>query len=209
MSCQAITFIGIGFVLREWWSNHKSADAVANPDVDLVAFERDHRIWNYGRDAADRPSPRSHPGHAFANNEGMEGMVGDGAGGWYVAGEGGGLWHCDPNACEVLAAPADTPLAGYRPTGLALDAQTGGLLMLERYYEAPIDTRIRVRRIDRTGQVTAELVALRLPATVDNFEGIATTLNADGSQRVYILSDDNFSDRQRTLLLAFDLTTAR
>jgi hypothetical protein len=175
----------------------------------LVAFEGDHRIWSYGRDAADRPSPRTDPGHAFASNEGMEGMVGDGAGGWYVAGEGGGLWHCDPTACEARAAPPETPLAGYRPTGLALDAQTGGLLMLERYYEAPIDTRIRVRRIDRNGQVTAELIALRLPATVDNFEGIATTLNADGSQRVYILSDDNFSDRQRTLLLAFDLTEAR
>jgi YD repeat-containing protein len=175
----------------------------------LVAFEGDHRIWSYGRDAADRPSPRTDPGHAFASNEGMEGMVGDGAGGWYVAGEGGGLWHCDPTACEARAAPPETPLAGYRPTGLALDAQTGSLLMLERYYEAPIDTRIRVRRIDRNGQVTAELIALRLPATVDNFEGIATTLNADGSQRVYILSDDNFSDRQRTLLLAFDLTAAR
>jgi hypothetical protein len=172
----------------------------------LVAFEREHRIWSYGRDAADRPSPRPRPGHAFANNEGMEGMVGDGAGGWYVAGEGGGFWHCDLTACEVRAAPPETPLAGYRPTGLALDAQTGGLLMLERYYEAPIDTRIRVRRIDRNGQVTAELVALRLPATVDNFEGIVTTRNADGSQRVYILSDDNFSARQRTLLLAFDLT---
>ena len=175
----------------------------------LVAFERDHRIWSYGRDAADRPSPRTHPGHAFANNEGMEGMVGDGAGGWYVAGEGGGFWHCDLTACEARAAPPETPLVGYRPTGLALDAQTGGLLMLERYYEAPIDTRIRVRRVDRNGQVTAGLIALRLPATVDNFEGIATTLNADGSQRVYILSDDNFSARQRTLLLAFDLTAAR
>lgn len=175
----------------------------------LVAFERDHRIWSYGRDAADRPSPRTHPGHAFANNEGMEGMVGDGAGGWYVAGEGGGFWHCDLTACEARAAPPEMPLSGYRPTGLALDAQTGGLLLLERFYEAPIDTRIRVRRIDRNGQVTAGLIALRLPATVDNFEGIATTLNADGSQRVYILSDDNFSARQRTLLLAFDLTAAR
>ena len=175
----------------------------------LVAFERDHRIWSYGRDAADIPSPRPHPGHAFANNEGMEGMVGDGAGGWYVAGEGGGFWHCDLTACEARAAPPETPLSGYRPTGLALDAQTGGLLLLERFYEAPIDTRIRVRRIDRNGQFTAGLIALRLPATVDNFEGIATTLNADGSQRVYILSDDNFSARQRTLLLAFDLTAAR
>ena len=175
----------------------------------LVAFEREHRIWSYGRDAADRPSPRTLPGHDFANHEGMEGMVGDGAGGWYVAGEGGGFWHCDLTACEARAAPPETPLSGYRPTGLALDAQTGGLLLLERFYEAPIDTRIRVRRIDRNGQVTAGLIALRLPATVDNFEGIATTLNADGSQRVYILSDDNFSARQRTLLLAFDLTAAR
>lgn len=175
----------------------------------LVAFEREHRIWSYARDAADRPSPRTHPGHAFADNEGMEGFVGDGVGGWYVAGEGGGFWHCDRAACEVRAAPPETPLTGYRPTGLALDAQTGGLLMLERFYEAPIDTRIRVRRIDRNGQVTAELIALRLPATVDNFEGIVTTLNADGSQRVYILSDDNFSARQRTLLLAFDLAPAR
>jgi hypothetical protein len=175
----------------------------------LVAFEREHRIWSYGRDAADRPAPRAHPGHDFADNEGMEGFVGDGVGGWYVAGEGGGFWHCDPTACEASAAPPETPLAGYRPTGLALDNQTGGLLMLERFYEAPIDTRIRVRRIDRNGQVKAELIALRLPAVVDNFEGIVTALNADGSQRVYILSDDNFSARQRTLLLAFDVTAVR
>ena len=77
--------------------------------------------------------------------------------------------------------------------------------MLERFYEAPIDTRMRVRRIDRNGRVKEELLALRLPATVDNFEGIATTLNPDGSLRVYIVSDDNFSPSQRTLLLAFDI----
>ena len=171
----------------------------------LVAFEREHRIWSYGRDATDRPVSRPHPAHAFSANEGMEGLVGDGAGGWYVAGESGGFWHCDPVDCEARAAPPEMPLTGYRPTGLALDGQTGGLLMLERFYEAPIDTRIRVRRIDRNGQVKQELIALRLPATVDNFEGIVTTLNPDGSLRVYILSDDNFSDRQRTLLLAFDI----
>lgn len=171
----------------------------------LVAFEREHRIWSYGRDAGDRPAPRSHPAHAFSANEGMEGLVGDGAGGWYVAGEGGGFWHCDPVDCVQRAAPPETPLTGYRPTGLALDNQTGGLLMLERFYEAPIDTRMRVRRIDRNGQVKEELIALRVPATVDNFEGIVTTLNPDGSLRVYILSDDNFSPRQRTLLLAFDV----
>lgn len=171
----------------------------------LVAFEREHRIWSYGRDAADRPVPRPHPAHAFAANEGMEGLVGDGAVGWYVAGEGGGFWYCDPVDCVERAAPPEPPVTGYRPTGLALDNQTGGLLMLERFYEAPIDTRMRVRRIDRNGRVKEELLVLRLPATVDNFEGIATTLNPDGSLRVYIVSDDNFSPSQRTLLLAFDI----
>lgn len=177
-----------------------------NGDV-LVAFERDHRIWSYGRDAADRPSPRSHPAHAFAANEGMEGLTGDADGGWFVAGESGGFWHCDTDGCVQRIAPPEPALSGYRPTGLALDSQTGGLLLLERFFQAPIDTRMRVSRIDRDGRVTEELIALSLPATVDNFEGVATTLNPDGSMRVYVVSDDNFSARQRTLLLAFDVAS--
>ncbi|HCK85173.1 MAG TPA: hypothetical protein DHW63_11855 [Hyphomonadaceae bacterium] len=40
---------------------------------------------------------------------------------------------------------------------------------------------------------------------MDNFEAIAAIAMPDGATRVYILSDDNFSHRQRTLLLAFDL----
>lgn len=176
-----------------------------NGDV-LVAFEREHRIWSYGRGGEARlPRPVPSPTTAFADNEGMEGLVGDGAGGWYVAGEGGGFWHCDPAGC-VERAPADQGGSrGYRPTGLALDGQGAGLLQLERFFVPPIDTRVRVRRLDRDGRATQELIALRLPATVDNFEGIATTLNPDGSVRVYLLSDDNFSGRQRTLLLAFDI----
>lgn len=173
----------------------------------LVAFEREHRIWSYGREGAGLPVPQPHPAHAFSANEGMEGLVADGDGGWYVAGEGGGLWLCDRSGCTVRGAAPATPLSGYRPTGLALDNQTGDLLMLERFYEAPIDTRMRVRRIDRDGRVKDELIALRLPATVDNFEGIATTRNPDGSLRIYIVSDDNFSPGQRTLLLAFDVAS--
>ncbi len=40
---------------------------------------------------------------------------------------------------------------------------------------------------------------------VDNFEGIAVRARSDGGVRIYIMSDDNFSERQRTLLMAFDL----
>ena len=51
----------------------------------------------------------------------------------------------------------------------------------------------------------APAVSFTAPATVDNFEGIAAVRRADGGVRLYILSDDNFNARQRTLLLAFDV----
>jgi hypothetical protein len=47
---------------------------------------------------------------------------------------------------------------------------------------------------------------IRRPATVDNFEGIAALPRPDGTVRFYLISDDNFSSAQRTLLVAFDWT---
>ena len=41
---------------------------------------------------------------------------------------------------------------------------------------------------------------------MDNFEGVAVATPAGGSTIVLIVSDDNFSALQRTLLLAFRLT---
>ena len=43
-------------------------------------------------------------------------------------------------------------------------------------------------------------------ATVDNFEGVSAIAGPEGSWRIFLLSDDNFNDKQRTLLLAFDWT---
>jgi hypothetical protein len=39
----------------------------------------------------------------------------------------------------------------------------------------------------------------------DNFEGIALAPRGDGGLRLWLVADDNFSRRQRTLLYAFDL----
>ena len=41
--------------------------------------------------------------------------------------------------------------------------------------------------------------------TIDNFEGIAARRNDAGETLIYILSDDNFSLLQRTLLFMFRL----
>nr|QQZ51185.1 hypothetical protein JKL49_08720 [Phenylobacterium glaciei] len=42
------------------------------------------------------------------------------------------------------------------------------------------------------------------PLTVDNIEGVSAVPNKDGSTRFYLISDDNFSNSQKTILVAFD-----
>ena len=60
------------------------------------------------------------------------------------------------------------------------------------------------RNIVRWGKGDREL-ALKRPMAVDNFEGIAGQFGADGKLTVWIVSDDNFSGEQRTLLYAFEI----
>ncbi|MEP3420526.1 MAG: esterase-like activity of phytase family protein [Erythrobacter sp.] len=55
----------------------------------------------------------------------------------------------------------------------------------------------------------SEVMTLRPPMTVDNFEGLAVREEAtnEGQRRtfIYIVSDDNFSGGQRTLLMKFEI----
>jgi hypothetical protein len=62
--------------------------------------------------------------------------------------------------------------------------------------------------MDASGALGPVLIELSLPSTVDNFEGLAAVPGREAT-RLYILSDDNGSARQRTLLLAFDVRSAR
>jgi len=48
-------------------------------------------------------------------------------------------------------------------------------------------------------------IFLQHPLTVDNFEGIAQLDDASGNYMLYIISDDNFSARQKILLYAFKI----
>jgi hypothetical protein len=175
----------------------------------LVSFERDHRIWNYGPVDAPRarPTPVRHPDFAFALNDGMEGMSAAPGGGWRVAGESGGVWDCTPAACRVIVAPPATPIpdTDYRITGMDQDPGGGGWFVVQRSFAPPVDARAQVRRMAADGTLGPVLVELKLPGTTDNFEGVAAIAH-DGGVRLYILSDDNNNRKQRTLLLAFDVT---
>ena len=176
------------------------ADGVA------VSFERRHRLWAYGPlEAPARPTPLASPDIAFPLNDGMEG-VSAAPGGWRVAGESGGVWDCAPRGCRVVVAPPPEPVpdSEYRITGMDRDPGGDGFWVVERRFRPPVDVRARVRRMAADGTLGPVLIELSLPSTVDNFEGIAA-VGRGGGVRLYLLSDDNGSERQRTLLLAFDV----
>lgn len=87
----------------------------------------------------------------------------------------------------------------------------GDLLVLERFYQPFKGVAMRLRRIAgsgiRPGAVLDGPVLFEadMGYQIDNMEGLAITRDSDGRLRLLIISDDNFSAAQRTLLLEFEL----
>ena len=86
----------------------------------------------------------------------------------------------------------------------ALEVLSGGrTAYLLRAYDPVRGARIILRIVGANGQVEDQLELAR-PYTIDNFEGLAAAPSPNGGLRFYLISDDNFSKSQRTLLVAFD-----
>lgn len=67
-------------------------------------------------------------------------------------------------------------------------------------------TEVEHRTHERFKPGAARVLAqMNLFVTLDNFEGIAARQMPDGRVRLYVISDDNFSGRQRTLLMVYDI----
>ncbi len=185
----------------------------------LVSFERDHRVLAYdleGCGAAARGalvtsvSDRA-DGFTIRDNGGMEALALTDAGSLLVATEtekADGLAGFD--RIEAGAGP-DFDGALPTPGGLALtgmDVLGDTLFSVHRNFMPGFGNTIAIARARLTGAGEPEgfevLAELR-PPSVDNFEAIAARALPEGGTRLYLLSDDNFSDRQRTLLFVFDL----
>jgi len=88
---------------------------------------------------------------------------------------------------------------------------SGDLLVLERKFSWVAGVGIRIRRIPLTSLVSGALVdgpsifEADLGQEIDNMEGIDAHVTAEGDTVLTMVSDDNFSLLQRTLLLQFTL----
>jgi hypothetical protein len=121
-----------------------------------------------------------------------------------VGGEASGqTWICRLSAgCTAAALVPKPPEAGL--TAVA-PLPGGGFAYLLRSFSLMAGVRVTLRITD-AANATVDEMTLTNSVTVDNFEGLSVVPQPNGALRFYLISDDNFSSLQRTLLLAFDWT---
>lgn len=177
-----------------------------------VSFEQDHRVMAYrpGQPPRRLGVPDT---HFPSRNRALEALTvwrdpARGQDRLIQGAEEGRAWSCDMEGrgCEqFLDSAQDKATRGYSLT--SLDALPDGLGMIAMYrdFSALGGMQGMIAWI-RPGapQPVTPLGWISSPMNVDNFEGIAAVKRPGGAIRLYIVSDDNFSSIQRTLLLAFD-----
>jgi hypothetical protein len=193
---------------------HVDAEALDADALGLaVAFEREHRIWRYARLdgppwAEDFPDPKWLD--ALPRNGGVEAMA-----------RYGNVWQlyiAERSPTALLAAKmgnrrtsARVPIAipeGFRATDAeALDSRRILLLMRRHDTAEPDAARVAIVAVDPKGLALGAIEPLgtiEAPMTLDNMEGLA--IRRDGNRAfIYLVSDDNFSPLQRTLLMKFEI----
>ena len=89
--------------------------------------------------------------------------------------------------------------------------ENGDLLILERFYTPITGAAMRIRKfqsqkLKANALLSGDIVMQATSAMeIDNMEGLAITKAQDGSTRLVLISDDNFSRNQRTILLEFKI----
>ena len=185
----------------------------------IVGFERAHRLWKYpaGPDPLDgNPVPMRSPNNLYRApaNGGIEALGSLWDGRLFALTE---YWIDKDAVRGWLGGGAGWWEIGYRFQGAFRPSDASvmpndDLAVVERAYNPNrgiIGIRIAHVKTDdlkKGAKLRSEILAdLKPPLTLDNFEGIACRADAQGRSLFYILSDNNFSDGQRTLLLLFAL----
>ena len=170
----------------------------------LISLEQHDRILFYPH-AGGPPRLAPMPDVKFVFNEGMEALAvypkaGPDA---YVVGleATGETFICRLSAACIKDRTVELK-DGYELS--AVEVLSGGrMAFLLRAFDPLRSVRVILRIVGANGQIEDQLELSR-PYTIDNFEGLAAAPSPSGGLRFYLISDDNFSRSQRTLLVAFD-----
>src|SRR5215475_3111729 len=212
---------GLSLAGRGWYDT----ESIAQDGGTLyVGIERVNRIvrLDYGKDGLlARAQPIDVPPgvRGLPNNKGLEAMVfvprGLPLGGALIAISERGL-NRDGNLTAFLIGgprPGTFTLrrtADYDASDAAL-LPSGDLLVLERKFSWTTGLFVRIRRIALLDIQPGALVDGRvlfeadLGSAIDNLEGLSVHRGPNGETVLTLVSDDNFSALQRTLLLQFTL----
>lgn len=216
---------GIGWDKRDRDSESLAVDPATGRI--WIGFERYNAIWRYAPGFAKAEAQRAPKAMAsWPANGGPESLARLPDGRFVVIGEERHVpkrrWRGSEAARlqsrDALIFPGD-PIAtrpvhfAYMPDGRydpadATALPNGDLLVLDRAFRLPYRFSNRLSRVPaaaiRQGHAArgALLATLDSPLIHDNFEGMATT-QQDGATIIWLVSDDNQSLLQRTLLLKF------
>ncbi len=192
-----------------------SESIIAEGDGFLVSFEADHRLLSVAADGTVQLSALSAMTDfdGLADNRGIEAIT-------FVNGQLLVLPEAGVDTVGRLRGQLVTeagtkpvyfrPPTNYSPTDAATMKNGDVLVLLRRYslFDGVSAKLVRVRGTAIKPGATIEgeeLVHLDPPYTVDNMEGLDVVERAGEPPTIFLISDDNFRDSQRTLLLVFTL----
>ncbi|MBV1900546.1 MAG: esterase-like activity of phytase family protein [Kordiimonadaceae bacterium] len=188
---------------------------IALSDGFLVGFEQNHRIMKVKTLASTAAPELFETGvdlKGLSSNSGIEAMAYLPDGALIMFAENGRniqgrlpVWHVSAGSVTNIDF---IPPKNYSPTDAAA-LPDGSLLLLLRHYSVLDGVSAKILHITaeeiKAGIIRGrEIGSLRAPLSVDNMEGLDVIMQPDGSVRLYLVSDDNFSSRQDTLLMVFD-----
>lgn len=199
------------------------AEALAvAPDAVYVTFEDINELWSYpgpdplGKTGVPVPVP---PGvKKLRQNLGLEALVyvpGPPMTGALIAIGEQGASASDDLPGFIIGGPMPgefriTKSGVFAATDAAL-GPSGDLFLLERSYSPIAGVAMQLRRLPLAGIKPGAVLSGEILLTadmgfeIDNMEGLSVNRNAAGETLFTIVSDDNFSPLQRTLLLRFAL----
>jgi hypothetical protein len=210
---------------RGWYDTESIA--VDGPTV-YIGLERVHQIlkFDFGRDgvrARGEPIPQPPGMRKLPSNGSLEALVmvrrdrfkTSPLAGMLLAISERGLDSAGNISAWIIGGKAPATFSVRRTKNYDIsDAAllpSGDLLLLERKFSLFGDTGVRIRRIPLASIVPDAVIDgptifdADLGYEIDNFEGLDVHVTPEGDTVLTLISDDNFSMLQRTLLMQFTL----